>query len=266
MTTTPNILTKIIQRKQQEIIEHQRVTSLAQMQQQAKLAPSPRGFIRAITERINHQSAAVIAEIKKASPSQGVFTDVFDPSAIAKSYQDNGACCLSVLTDKDFFQGCNEYLKQARAATTIPVIRKDFIIDPYQVYEARAIGADCILLIVAALNDQQLKDLHHLAIQLGMDVLVEVHNRQELERASALSLSLIGINNRDLNTFNTDLNTTLDLLDFVPTESIVITESGIKTREDVALMRNNAVNGFLIGETFMRANDPGYQLAQLFND
>jgi len=231
----------------------------------AENADTPRGFVAAIESKIHTGNAAVIAEIKKASPSKGLLREHFVPAEIAKSYEDNGAACLSVLTDQDFFQGHEDFLQQARNATKLPVIRKDFIIDPYQVYEARAINADCILLIVSALDDIQLAELSDLAMHLDMDVLVEVHDLEELERALFLNLPLIGINNRNLSTFETNLSTTLDLLARIPKEHTVITESGIHTPEDVALMREHQVNGFLIGEAFMRADNPGQQLKQLFS-
>jgi len=265
MTDTPDILKKIIQRKQEEIAERSAKVSIQQLITLAEQADAPRGFVEAIEAKINSGHAAVIAEIKKASPSKGLLREHFFPAEIAKSYEQNGATCLSVLTDRDFFQGHEDYLKQARAACSLPVIRKDFIIDPYQVYEARAIAADCILLIVSALNDQQLTELSDLAMQLEMDVLVEVHNLEELERALLLNLPLIGINNRNLSTFETSLDTTLDLLARIPESHTVITESGIHSSADVALMREHNVNGFLIGDAFMRATDPGEQLSKLFN-
>jgi indole-3-glycerol phosphate synthase len=208
--------------------------------------------------------AAVIAEIKKASPSKGVLREDFRPAQIAQSYASGGAACLSVLTDADYFQGHEDYLQQAREACDLPVIRKDFIIDPYQVYEARAINADCILLIVAALEDERMRELSELAHELGMDVLVEVHDAEELQRALKLNIPLMGINNRNLRTFETSLDTTLDLLDSIPDDRIVVTESGIHTAEDVVLMRNNQVNTFLVGEAFMRADEPGEKLSELF--
>lgn len=265
MTDTPDILKKIIKRKDEEIAERSAKVSIQQLITLAEQADAPRGFVEAIEAKINSGQAAVIAEIKKASPSKGLLREHFFPAEIAQSYEKNGATCLSVLTDRDFFQGHEDYLKQARAACSLPVIRKDFIIDPYQVYEARAIAADCILLIVSALNDQQLTELSDLAMQLEMDVLVEVHNLEELERALVLNLPLIGINNRNLSTFETSLDTTIDLLARIPESHTVITESGIHTPADVALMREHNVNGFLIGEAFMRATDPGEQLSKLFN-
>lgn len=264
MSGTPDILKKIIARKREEIAERSQQVSLAEMIERARTADACRGFVAAIRSKIAAGRAAVIAEIKKASPSKGVMREDFRPADIAVSYEKGGAACLSVLTDKDFFQGSEEYLQQARAACALPVIRKDFIIDPYQVYEARAIGADCILLIVAALDDAQLTELAELATQLGMDVLVEVHDADELARALPLNLPLVGINNRNLRTFEVSLQTTLDMLAAIPADRIVVTESAIHTREDVALMRDHAVNAFLVGEAFMRAEDPGAQLAELF--
>ncbi|UCH38515.1 MAG: indole-3-glycerol phosphate synthase TrpC [Gammaproteobacteria bacterium] len=260
----PDILNKILARKQQEIELRQQQLAPAQLQQRAMQAPAPRGFVAALKARVEQGQAAVIAEIKKASPSKGVIRENFDPAEIAASYQAGGASCLSVLTDRDFFQGHEDYLAAARAACELPVIRKDFIIDPYQVVESRAIGADCILLIVAALEDEALAQLHAGARSQGMDVLVEVHDRDELERALKLDLELVGINNRDLRTFDTSLDTTIELLDAIPEQCLVVTESGIHTREDVALMRDNKVNAFLVGEAFMRKPDPGQALQELF--
>lgn len=265
MTDTPDILKKILQRKQQEIAERSKRLPINLLQQLAENAEPVRGFVEAIERKLAAGQSAVIAEVKKASPSKGVLREDFRPAEIALSYENGGAACLSVLTDKDFFQGHEDYLKQARTACQLPVIRKDFIIDAYQVFEARAIGADCILLIVAALDDDQLEQLSQLAIQLDMDVLVEVHNEEELHRALVLNLPLIGINNRDLHTFETSLETTIKLLNFIPDETIVITESGILGKEDVTFMREHGVNGFLVGEAFMRADEPGEALANLFN-
>jgi indole-3-glycerol phosphate synthase len=260
----PDILDTILQRKSLEIAERSAVTSLQQMEERAQAADAVRGFIAAIEQRMADHQSAVIAEIKKASPSKGVLREDFDPAAIADSYQRHGAACLSVLTDRDFFQGGEDFLKQARAACSLPVIRKDFIIDPYQVVEARAIDADCILLIVAALDDRGLKQLLDLAHELHMDVLMEVHDELELERALATGARLIGINNRDLRTFETSLSTTIDMLDRIPPDRIVVTESGIHTRQDVQLMRDHDVHTFLVGEAFMKADDPGEKLAELF--
>ena len=265
MSNTPDILKKIIKRKEQEVAERLLNTSLEQLKENIKQASPVRGFVQAIQTKISQGEPAVISEIKKASPSKGVMRENFIPAEIAVSYEKGGACCLSVLTDVDFFQGSDEYLKQARAACNLPVLRKEFIIDPYQVYEARAMSADCILLIVACLDDNQLKMLSELATELNLDVLVEVHDAEELERALKLNLALIGINNRNLRTFETSLDTTLTLLKTIPKDKIVVTESGIHTADDINLMRNNNVNTFLVGEAFMVAEEPGEKLAELFS-
>lgn len=264
MTETPTILKKIIERKHVEVRERKALTSLAQLRELASAAGPTRGFVHALAERIDRRQPAVIAEIKKASPSKGVIRIDFDPQAIASSYERGGAACLSVLTDVDFFQGADSYLQQARAATNLPVIRKDFIVDQYQIVEARALGADCVLLIVAALDPMQLRDLNQQALETGLDVLVEVHNRAELDLALQLPNRLIGINNRDLHTFGVNLQTTFDLLSAIPNDRLVITESGILTRDDVQQMYSHNVFGFLVGETFMRADDPGERLAEFF--
>ena len=264
MNNTPDILKKILRRKVEEITERSQVISLTEQSQLAEQASPVRGFVQAIENKIAAGQAGVIAEIKKASPSKGVLRENFNPAEIARSYADHGAACLSVLTDKDFFQGSEDYLQQARAACELPVIRKDFIIDPYQVYEARAINADCILLIVAALGDAAMNELSGLAHHLGMDVLMEVHDREEMERALMSGARLIGVNNRSLRTFDVSLNNTLDMLDMVPDDRLLVTESGIHSPEDVKLMREHNVNAFLVGEAFMRADDPGVKLAQLF--
>lgn len=261
---TPDILKKILKRKTEEIFEASQKESAAELSKRAESASEPRGFIQAIENKIAEGKAGVIAEIKKASPSKGVLRENFIPAEIAKSYEEHGAACLSVLTDKDFFQGGDEYLKQAREATNLPVIRKDFIIDPYQVYEARAMGADCILLIVAALGDASMNELLSLAHHLDMDVLMEVHDKEEMERAIQSGAKLIGVNNRNLRTFEVTLQTTLDMLDMVPEDRILVTESGILVPDDVKLMRDNNINAFLVGEAFMRADDPGEKLAELF--
>jgi indole-3-glycerol phosphate synthase len=224
----------------------------------------PRGFESALRNRISRGLPAVIAEIKKASPSKGVLREDFQPSQIAQRYAENGAACLSVLTDQRFFQGDAAYLRQARAACDLPVLRKDFLIDPWQVFEARAMGADCILLIVAALSRAQLQELEHAARELKMDVLVEIHDRDELDAALCLQSPLLGINNRNLHTFEVSLDTTLSLLADIPADKLVITESGILAREDVGVMQARGVQGFLVGEAFMRASDPGVELARLF--
>ncbi len=264
MADTPDILRKILKRKAEEIAARSVVLPIRRLSRQAESAPAIRGFVTALEERIETGHPAVIAEIKKASPSKGILRRDFDPADIAVSYQRGGAACLSVLTDRDFFQGDDDYLRQAREACALPVLRKDFIIDPYQVYESRVIGADCILLIVAALGDAQLQELSGLAVHLNMDVLVEVHDTEELSRALALNLPMIGINNRNLHTFETRLETTLELLDQIPPERRIVTESGIVSRADVDLMRQNGIQAFLVGEAFMKAPDPGVELADLF--
>lgn len=260
----PDILNRILARKQQEISARRQTMSLDDLQQQALAASAPRGFVAALKRRVELGESAVIAEIKKASPSKGVIRENFDVVEIAQSYEAGGASCLSVLTDQDFFQGHEDFLVAARSACQLPVIRKDFIVDPYQVVESRAIGADCILLIVAALDDETLAGLHQHARTLGMDVLVEVHNREELVRALKLELEMVGINNRDLRTFDTSLDTTIKLLELIPAGCLVVTESGIHSREDIALMRQHDVNAFLVGEAFMRVPDPGQGLRELF--
>jgi len=265
----PTILLQILQRKREEITERSERVSIPVLQRQIEQQQSlpefvPRGFVRALRDCIASGRSAVIAEAKKASPSKGVIRADFDPAAIAQSYQQGGASCLSVLTDVDFFQGADAYLQQARAACQLPVIRKDFFIDSYQVYEARVLGADCILLIVAALDDHQLRELHDLARSLGMDVLIEVHNQEELERALKVDAKLVGINNRDLHSFEVSLENTYQLLDKIPEDCLVVTESGILSRDDVTAMREHQVHAFLVGEAFMRADDPGKQLQALF--
>jgi len=238
--------------------------SESDMLREAKSRKDLRGFARALEEKITQGKPAVIAEIKKASPSKGVIRENFNPVEIASSYAAHGAACLSVLTDVKFFQGSYDYLRQARAACSLPVLRKDFMIDPYQIVHARALGADCILLIVAALSPQQLREFESVATELGMDVLVEVHDRAELDVALELNTSLIGINNRNLRTFETSLQTTLDLLPAIPEGKRVITESGILAPEDVKQMRDHDVHAFLVGEAFMRAPEPGAALHDLF--
>ncbi len=264
MASLPDILKQIITRKHAEVAERSAALPLAQLAARATAAPAPRGFTAALREKLNAELPAVIAEAKRASPSKGLLRDPFDPAAIAASYERHGAACLSVLTDRDYFQGHEDYLVAARAACTLPVIRKDFIVDPYQVVEARAIGADCILLIAAALEDEPMRALHDQARALGMDVLVEVHDAEELERALALDLDMVGINNRNLRSFEVSLDTTLGLLAQIPGDILVVTESGILERADVARMRAAGVHTFLVGEAFMRAPDPGAKLAELF--
>lgn len=265
LSDTPTILKKIIDRKYQEIAEREQVRPLAELQEiAAKRSDAPRGFVDAMLRKLSANESAVIAEIKKASPSKGVIREHFVPAEIAQSYEAGGAACLSVLTDVDYFQGADEYLQQARAACSLPVIRKDFIVEPYQVYEAKVIGADCILLIVSALTQDKLIELNQLAHDIGLDVLVEVHDEQELEVALGLPNKLVGINNRNLHTFSVSLDVTLRLLEQIPDDKIVVTESGILAPEDVALMRQNNVNSFLVGESFMRAEQPGVKLAEFF--
>jgi indole-3-glycerol phosphate synthase len=261
---TPTILKNILARKQQEIIERSSVKPIAQLLEQIASASAPRGFATALEAKLAVGQSAVIAEIKKASPSKGVIREDFDPAAIAKSYAKGGAACLSVLTDVDFFQGADRYLTMARAACDLPVIRKDFIVDPYQIYEARAMGADCILLIVSALNEEQLYQLHEVAITMGMDVLIEVHDIAELNTALKLDNPMVGINNRNLHSFDVSLDNTFQLLEHIPKGKIVITESGIDHRDDVVAMRENNVNAFLVGEAFMRSDEPGERLRELF--
>ena len=263
-TGTPGILKKILERKIEEIGERKSMTPIESLREQASSASECRGFHRAVRDRLEQSQPAVIAEIKKASPSRGVLREDFNPAAIARSYEKAGATCLSVLTDVDFFQGSDACLHQARDACKLPVLRKDFIIDPYQVHESRAIGADCILLIVAALADEQMLELVDIALGYGMDVLVEVHDREELERGMMLRTPMIGINNRNLNTFETRLENTLDLLVDVYEDRTIITESGIHNRDDVLLMRKHGVDAFLVGEAFMSAEDPGEKLTELF--
>ena len=259
-----DILSTILATKATEVSQRAERFPLSLLQQKCESVSSTRGFVNAISHEIGLGNPAVISELKKASPSRGVIRSDFNPAEIARSYAQNGAACLSVLTDEKYFQGHDDFVNQARSACPIPVIRKEFIIDPYQVFESRLIGADAILLIVAALGDTSLAELSALAQDLDMDVLVEVHDQQELERALSLPCKLVGINNRNLRTFETSLNTTLDLLERVPDDRIVVTESGIHTRDDVALMRKYNVNAFLVGEAFMKADQPGEKLHQLF--
>lgn len=261
----PTVLEKILARKAEEVAERRARVGFAEVEAAARVADAPRGFARALLEQAARKEAAVIAEVKKASPSKGVLRENFDPAQIARSYEAGGATCLSVLTDIDFFQGADEYLQQARAACSLPVIRKDFMIDPYQIVEARALGADCVLLIVSALDDARMAELASVAKDVGLDVLVEVHDGDELERAlNTLDTPLVGINNRSLRSFEVNLETTLDLLPRVPRDRLVITESGILNRADVELMEINEVYAFLVGEAFMRAEEPGSELRRLF--
>lgn len=263
-----DILNKILDVKRDEISAAQRYQSYASLRAEVESKRDAhlqvRGFANSLRKQIAAGRAAVIAEIKKASPSKGVLRDDFQPATIAASYQQHGAACLSVLTDVQFFQGAPEFLQQARAACTLPVLRKDFMIDPYQIYQARDWGADCILLIVAALDHGLMAELEACALELGMDVLVEVHNGAELDAALKLKTALLGINNRNLRTFEVSLDNTLALLPRIPADKLVITESGILGRDDVQKMRDAQVHGFLVGEAFMRADDPGVALQQLF--
>jgi len=259
-----DILNKIIATKREEVAAAQGILPFEAVEAEARAQPAPRDFVGAIRAKIAAGQAAVIAEIKKASPSKGVIRPDFRPADIASSYAAHGAACLSVLTDREYFQGAPEYLKAARAACELPVLRKDFMIDRYQVTEARAMGADCILLIAAALDLTEMQVLEKQAMDYGMAVLVEVHNGDELEAALQLKTPLLGINNRNLRTFEVTLNTTLGLLDRIPADRIVVTESGILAPQDVALMRQNHVDAFLVGEAFMRAPEPGVELSRLF--
>jgi len=259
-----DILNTILARKAEEIEQRSRVRPLSELRTRALGQPPTRGFVDAIQRKLKAGDAAVIAEVKKASPSKGLIRPDFKPADIARSYEAGGAACLSVLTDVDFFQGSNLFLGEARGACALPVLRKDFTIDPYQVYEARVIGADCILLIVAALEDGPMIEMANLASELGMDVLVEVHDIDELERALQTDCQLIGVNNRNLRTFEVSLDTTIALKDAVPRDRTLVTESGISTREDVARMRVAGIDTFLIGESFMRERDPGAALQRLF--
>ena len=263
---TGTILDRIVARKHEEVAARSATTPLNAVAEAARYAAPVRGFAAALRARVAVGEPAVIAEIKKASPSKGVIRADFRPAEIAVSYAQHGATCLSVLTDVDFFQGSDAYLQAARAAVSLPVLRKDFVIDPWQVHETRALGADCMLLIVAALNQGQLAELHALGREVGLDVLVEVHDADELKRALALAPGMIGINNRNLKTFETRLSTTWDLLDRIPGDTLVVTESGIHTTAEVAEMRARDVHAFLVGEAFMRAPDPGVELARLFLD
>jgi len=261
---TPNILKKIVARKQEEIAESIKRLPIEKMIELANNADTPRGFYSSLNKKAKERQSGIIAEIKKASPSKGILRENFEPVEIAKSYEDGGASCLSILTDRDFFQGDPLYLIKARAAVSIPVIRKDFIIQPYQVYESRAMGADCILLIASCLNDEEMKHLRDLALSLNMDVLVEAHDLDELRRALKLDLPMIGINNRNLRNFEVSLETTIDLLSEISDDKLVVTESGITSRADVELMHENNVFGFLIGEALMRHSNPGQKLKEFF--
>lgn len=264
--STPTILKKIVARKWEEVDERSAQSAEAEVKAQAFDQQESRGFVRAIEQKLAAGHSAVIAEIKKASPSKGVIREDFRPAQIAESYEKAGAACLSVLTDRDFFQGHEDYMQQARAAVALPVIRKDFMVSPYQIYESKALDADCVLLIAACLTKDQMQELSGIAHEVGLDVLVEVHNAPELEQALTLETKLLGINNRDLHSFDVSLNNTFDLLDKIPDNRIVVTESGIHAPEDVAAMRAKNVNAFLVGEAFMRAPEPGDELSRLFSE
>ncbi|SDI31013.1 indole-3-glycerol phosphate synthase [Pseudomonas benzenivorans] len=261
----PTVLQRILARKAEEVAERRALVSLAEVEREARSADAPRGFAQALLAQAKRKQPAVIAEIKKASPSKGVLREDFVPAELAQSYQAGGATCLSVLTDVDFFQGADRYLQEARGACSLPVIRKDFMIDPYQIVESRALGADCVLLIVSALSDAQMAELAATAKAFDLDVLVEVHDGDELERAlTTLDTPLVGINNRNLHSFEVSLETTLDLLPRIPRDRLVVTESGILNRADVELMEISEVYAFLVGEAFMRAENPGAELERLF--
>ena len=264
MSCDPDILKQILAVKAGEVAAGAAARPLRQLRAEVEHMEAPRDFLGALQTAVAAGRPGVIAEIKKASPSQGVIREAFDPATIAKSYAAAGASCLSILTDRQFFHGEPEYLRQGRGACALPVLRKDFTIDPWQVYESRLMGADCILLIVRVLGDAQLAELVGMATDLGMDALLEVHDGEDLERALALKPPFVGINNRDLKDFHTDTGITLGLLPKIPAGCLVVTESGIKSREDVQRMRGHGVHSFLVGETFMRAEDPGSKLAELF--
>jgi indole-3-glycerol phosphate synthase len=259
-----SILERILEVKRREVAAARSRVPQADIEKRARAAPAPRGFVAAMQQRVGAGRPAVIAEIKRASPSKGLLRPDFDPAAIAKAYESAGAACMSVLTDKEFFQGAGEHLSAARAACSLPVLRKDFVVEPYQVHESRALGADCILLIAACTGRNEMQELEGLAAGLGMAVLVEVHDGDELEAALTLRTPLLGVNNRNLRTFDTRLETTLDLLPRIPPGRIVITESGIASRTDVERLTGRGVHAFLVGETFMRAADPGAALRALF--
>ncbi|WP_404365290.1 indole-3-glycerol phosphate synthase TrpC [Marinobacter sp.] len=261
---TPTILRRIVARKWEEIDIRKRSASLADLRAKAGDQPPARGFAAAMARTISQKKPAVIAEIKKASPSKGILRDPFKPAAIAESYAKAGATCLSVLTDQDFFQGHEDYLTEARHACDLPVIRKDFMVAPYQIYESRALNGDCILLIAACLTRSQMQELEGIAHEIGLDVLVEVHNGEELEDALTLKTPLVGINNRNLHTFAVSLDTTFGLQDRIPANRLTVTESGILSSDDVEAMTGHGIYGFLVGESFMRAEDPGEKLKELF--
>ena len=262
---TDDILTRIVAKKREEVAARKRACDIHELQDRIARQDEPRGFANAIRQSADKRQAAVIAEMKKASPSRGIIREDFDPVAIAQAYEDAGATCLSVLTDSHFFQGADEHLQLARAHSSLPALRKDFILDDWQVHETRALGADCILLIAAILDIRDLHALHDLAQSLGLDVLVEVHDEQELDVALTLAPALVGINNRNLKTFEVSLETTLGLLGRIPDGPCVVTESGIRRKSDVVQMMDSGVYGFLVGEAFMRQPDPGQALADIFS-
>ncbi|CAK0759739.1 Indole-3-glycerol phosphate synthase [Gammaproteobacteria bacterium] len=266
MSEISDVLLKISMRKREEVAERKKILPLALLEDRISKDSTVRGFSSALQVNIDQGKPAVIAEIKRASPSKGLLRADFKPDQIAKSYEHNGAACLSVLTDRDFFQGSDDHLRSARKACSLPVLRKDFVVDPYQIYEARFLGADAILLIAAVLGDHELREYSGIARHLGMDVLLEIHTVRELDRVLNLDPPefLLGINNRDLRTFQVDLQTTLDLLPRIPPNILIVTESGLMTRADIARMRARGVHVFLVGEAFMRAPDPGVALAELF--
>ena len=265
MTDTPDILKKILATKAEEIAKRKSRITLTNLEEIASDLERPRGFYSALQSKVQSKKPAIIAEIKKASPSKGIIRENFQPVEISQDYAMNGATCLSVLTDKEYFQGSEVYLQMVRQACPLPTLRKDFMIDPYQIHESRALGADCTLLIVAALEQDQMHELAATAKQLGIDVLVEVHNQQELESALTLDTPLLGINNRDLHSFETSLQTTLDLKKLIPNDRLIVTESGIHSQEDIQLMLENDIYSFLVGEAFMRAEQPGAKMRELFS-
>ena len=264
MTDTPDILKKIVARKIEEVASRKQRLPLDVLEEIAGGTEAPRGFARALQDKVNAKKPAIIAEVKKASPSKGVIREDFKPLEIAQDYAMNGATCLSILTDKDFFQGSEAYLQKARETCPLPILRKDFMIDPYQIHESKALGADCILLIAAILDDEMMHALANLATALGMDVLVESHNAEELTRALTLETTLIGINNRNLRTFETSLETTIELQQMVPDDRLIITESAIHTQSDVKKMLDHDIYSFLVGEAFMKAPSPGQKMRELF--
>ena len=265
MKTHSDVLNRIMQHKSEEVAYAKQQLAIAEIKAMSQDQAPCRGFVNALQAKLAQNKSAVIAEVKKASPSKGIIRENFDPMQIAESYAEYGAACLSVLTDEEFFKGHMHYLHQARNACALPILRKDFMLDDYQIFEARANGADCILLIVAVLENGLMQDLAGRAVELGMDVLIEVHNDEELERGLQLEMPMIGINNRNLRDFNTSVNTTIDLLADIPDDVIVVTESGIHTHEDVKMMRENQVDTFLVGEAFMRHPIPGEKLNELFD-